>query len=247
MDDRTAAALMIGNELLTGKIQDVNVAVLAKEFFGLGIRLRRIVVCPDEVDVIAEDVNRLRSTHDWVVTSGGVGPTHDDVTMRAVAQAFGCEVVQDPTLEKLLRRYFGERLNDDHLRMARVPEGAVMVKGPGVKWPTVLMGNVFILPGLPEVFAMKMPTLSGHLGGDHPFLSKAVATRLDEADIASLLDDLDVRFPGVSIGSYPRWGEGPVRVKITLDSRDPELLDRAVASLVAALPADQIVPLEDEE
>ncbi|MEO1368876.1 MAG: molybdopterin-binding protein, partial [Acidobacteriota bacterium] len=232
---------------LTGKIQDVNVAVLAKELFSLGVTLRRVVVCPDEVDVIADDVQALKRGHDWVVTSGGVGPTHDDVTIRAVARAFGRDVVLDPKLERLLRAYFGERLTDDHLRMAMVPEGADMVSAPGVRWPTVLMENVFILPGLPEVFAMKMPTLRHHIGEERPFLSRAVATRCDEAEIASLLDDLDARFPEVAIGSYPRWGDDPVRVKITFDGRDPGRVDGAVAALVAALPADQIVTEDDPE
>ncbi|MEM1183161.1 MAG: molybdopterin-binding protein, partial [Acidobacteriota bacterium] len=177
---------------------------------------------------------------------GGVGPTHDDVTMRAVAQAFGREIVLDPSLVDLLERYFKDRLTDDHLRMARVPEGAEMVTAPGVRWPTVLMGNVFILPGLPEVFVMKMPTLRHRIGAHRPFLSRAVATRSDEAELASLLDELDARFPEVSIGSYPRWGDGPVKVKITFDGRDPEAVDRAIEALRQGLAADQIVEEECE-
>lgn len=245
-EERTAAFLVIGNELLTGKIQDQNVAVLAKELFRLGVELRRIIVCPDEIEVIAQDILRLSDEHDWVFTSGGVGPTHDDVTMHAVAQAFGRELVIDPSLEALLRGYFGEQLSDDQLRMARVPSGSVMVQAPDVKWPTVLLQNVFILPGLPEVFAMKMPTLRHHLGGGRPFISRAVPMRSDEASIASLLDELDRRFPEISIGSYPRWGDGPVRVTVTFDGRDAGEVDRAAEALVAALP-DEVLPPREEK
>ena len=239
-EDATAAFLVIGNELLTGKIQDRNVAVLAKVLFSLGVELRRIIVCPDEIDIIAEDVLQLARDHDWVFTSGGVGPTHDDVTMHALAKAFGRELIIDPSLEALLRGYFGAELSDDQLRMARVPSGSEMVQAPDVKWPTVLLENVFILPGLPEVFAMKMPTLRHHLAGGRPFISRAVALRSDEASIASLLDDLDRRFPEVAIGSYPRWGDGPVRVTVTFDGRDGEQVQRAADALCAAL-ANEVV------
>ena len=243
-EDPTAAFLVIGNELLTGKIQDCNVAVLAKVLFSLGVELRRIIVCPDEIDIIAEDVVRLARDHAWVFTSGGVGPTHDDVTMHALARAFDRELIIDPSLEALLRGYFGAELTDDQLRMARVPSGSEMVQAPGVKWPTVLLENVFILPGLPEVFAMKMPTIRHHLAGGRPFISRAVPLRSDEASIATLLHELDRRFPEVSIGSYPRWGDGPVRVTVTFDGRDGDQVDRAAEALVAAIP-DQVVSHEE--
>ncbi len=247
---RTAAALIIGNELLTGKIQDRNLAVLATELFGLGIALRRVIFCSDEVEVIVTDLNELRGDHDVVFTSGGVGPTHDDVTLEAVARAFDQRLRRSPEIEALLKEFFGDRLTPHHLRMADLPEGAVLVTaaetsaGPpakGRRWPVVRVGNVYILPGLPKVFRRKLPLLREELAGDSPFISRNVATRSDEGTIAPLLRSLAERHPMVSIGSYPRWDDGPVRVMVSFDGRDARQVDHAVAALLSALPPDQIV------
>ena len=240
-ETRTAAALIIGNELLTGKIQDANTAVLAKELFGLGIALRRVVFCPDEVDVISRDLDVLSKAHDYVFTSGGVGPTHDDVTTEAVGRAFGRRLVRSMEIEDLLRDFFGERCTPRHLRMAEVPEGAQLVKASGGRWPAVRVENVFILPGLPEIFRRKLPILREHLGGDTAFHSRAVATRCDEGDLAALLEQIEESFPDVSLGSYPRWGDDRVRVVVTFDGRFPETIESAMAAFIEALPQDQIV------
>ena len=241
---RTAAALIIGNELLTGKIQDRNIPVLAKELFGLGVEFRRVVICTDEVDVIVEDLDALRSSHDLVFTSGGVGPTHDDVTMRAVATAFETRLERDETLASLLREYFGDKLTEEHLRMADVPSGADLVSAEAVRWPTVKMDNVFILPGLPEIFEHKMPLIREHLGQDVPFITRAVDTASDEGAIALLLEDVERSFPSVRIGSYPKWGRGPVRVRVTFDGLDGAQVDGAAAAFTAGLPPGQLVTAE---
>lgn len=238
---RTAAALIIGNELLTGKVEDANVAVLARDLFGLGIAFRRVIFCPDETDVIAEDLNALRHGHDFVFTSGGVGPTHDDVTMAAVARAFGQKLVRSRLIEELLREHFGERLIERHLRMAEVPEEAELVTRAGGRWPAVRVRNVFVLPGLPPIFRRKLPILHEILGGGTPFVSRAVGTHGDEGDLAEILERISHAHPAVAIGSYPRWDDGPVKVVVTFDGRVPEELDRAVAALFEALPADQII------
>jgi molybdenum cofactor synthesis domain-containing protein len=238
---RTAAALIIGDELLTGKVRDKNVTVLARDLFGLGIALRRVVFCPDEVEVIAADLDALRRAHDYVVTSGGVGPTHDDVTMAAVARAFGRRLERSPVIEELLREFFGERLSERHLRMADLPQGAALVTRSGGRWPAVRIANVFVLPGLPEIFRRKLPILRQHLAGGAPFVSRAVGTRSDEGDLAELLEQLSGAHPEVKIGSYPRWADEGLRVKVTFDGRRSREVDRAVAAFVAALPAEQIV------
>jgi len=241
---RTAAALIIGNELLTGKVRDENVAVLAKALFDLGIAFERVVICPDVVEVIVDDLDALRRRYDYVFTSGGVGPTHDDVTVAAVARAFGQELTRSPEIEALLHEFFGSRLTPGYLRMAELPAGAALVRGSRGRWPLVRMENVFILPGLPEVFRRKLDVLGEHLGGDTPFVSRAVHTASDEGEIAALLERLARAHPAVAIGSYPRWGDGAVRVAVTFDGRDPEAVDRAVAAFRGALPADQIVDPE---
>src|SRR6187551_1177646 len=155
---RTAAALVIGNELLSGKVLDANVYVLAGTLRALGIRLSRVVMLPDEV-------RRLSAEVDVVFTSGGVGPTHDDVTVEAVARAFGVDVVLDPTLSELLRGVYGERLTDAHLLMARVPVGAMLCGSAEVQWPTPVMNNVWILPGIPDLFKLKLLTARAWLRG----------------------------------------------------------------------------------
>ena len=134
---RNAAALIIGNEILTGKIPEGNLHVLARELRLLGIELRRAIVCPDEIEVIADDLTALRDSHDHVFTSGGVGPTPDDVTLPAVARSFGCPLVRSPLIEGLIRGYWGDRVTEGHLRMADVPEGAELLSNPEVIWPVV--------------------------------------------------------------------------------------------------------------
>ena len=234
-----AAALVIGNELLTGKIREANVEVLARELFALGIAFRRVVFCPDEIAAIAADLDLLRASHDWVITSGGVGPTHDDVTIEAVAAAFGRRLVRSERLAGLLGDYFGERLNAEHLRMADIPEGARLLDAPGAAWPLLLVDNVFVLPGLPEVFRYKMAILRSFLAAEakgRPWISRAFAIAADEGEIAAPLRRVAERFPAVRIGSYPR-GLGPAaQVTLTFDGREESLVENAVAALHAALP-----------
>lgn len=239
---RKAAALVIGNEILTGKIQETNVTLLARELFRLGIELRRIVVCPDDVETIAQDINELRHRHDYVITSGGIGPTHDDVTLRAVAKAFGRELVSSRELVDKIRGFVGaENYNEGHRRMTEVPEGAQLISSDDVPWPTVVMENVFVLPGLPRIFEMKMQVLRQQLAGDAPFLSRALYTLCRETELAEALDRVAFEHKEVAIGSYPAWGAERYRVKLTVDGRDAAAVERALAALLAALPADQFV------
>lgn len=237
----TAGMLVIGNELLSGKFPERNVLVLAQLLFSLGIELRRVVVCPDEEEQIIADLRLLKEHHDYVFTSGGVGPTHDDVTMAAVAKAFDAELVRNSKLEELLRDYFGPRLTADHLKMADVPEGVELLWAEDVRWPATLLGNVFILPGLPKVFRMKMAILRRHLQGASPFFARQVATRSDEGTIVGLLSGLDSDFPHVRVGSYPVWNESDWKLIVSFDGPDDAELERAVEALKAALPAHEIL------
>lgn len=240
---RTAAALIIGNEILTGKVQEQNVAFLAKELFALGVELRRVIVCPDVIETIVADLDALRSAHDVVFTSGGVGPTHDDVTIAAIARAFGRRVVRAAEVEALIRRYYGDRCTEEHLRMADMPEGAELVKNAEMPWPTVLVGNVYVMPGVPEIFRAKFPVLRERLREGTPFVSRAVYTKLDEGALAAVLDRIAAEHADVAIGSYLEWGEVRYKVKLTFDGKDKAAVDRAADALLAALPQDQIVHL----
>lgn len=239
---RRAAALIIGNELLTGKIEDANVAVLAKQLFSLGIALDRVVFCRDEVDVIVDDLNTLRQRYDLVFTSGGVGPTHDDVTMQAVAATFKCSLVRSPMIETLLAGHYGERLSERHLHMANLPEDAELLVSGAASWPLVRIENIYVLPGLPQIFRQKMAGLADVLGHDVPFLSRSVATRCDEGELGDLLERLHADHPEVAIGSYPRWDDQDgINVLVTLDARSGAAVEKAMADFLHHLPADKIV------
>ena len=198
-----------------GKIQETNLVVLAKELFRLGVEMRRVVICQDKIDTIAADLRALSEAHDYVISSGGVGPTHDDVTIKAVAQAFDTQVVRSDELECRIRELVGDRLNDGHLRMADVPHGADLVEAGEFDWPTIRMRNVYVLPGLPGIFRAKIPMLRTNIGATRPFLSKAVFTTLRETDIADLLSTIEDAHPNVDVGSYPVLNE-KYRVRVTV-------------------------------
>jgi molybdopterin-biosynthesis enzyme MoeA-like protein len=241
---RTAAALIIGNEILTGKIQEGNLGYLGQELFALGIVLSRAVLCRDEVDVIVRDLNQLRADHDLVFTSGGVGPTHDDVTLPAIAKAFGTGLVRAPEIEALIRGYHGDRVTEQHLRMADVPQGSKLLASAEVPWPTVLIGNVYIFPGVPEIFRLKFPVLRAHLAQGPGFHSRAVFAQCDEGEIAAQLAAVAERHPQLAIGSYPHFRADDYRLKITVDGADQEQVTRALTEVVALLPHDKVVRVE---
>jgi molybdenum cofactor synthesis domain-containing protein len=241
---KTAAALVIGNELLSGKVEDANVLVLARALRGLGIELRRVVMVLDDVDVIAREVTELARAHDWLFTSGGVGPTHDDVTVLGVARAFGREVVEDPTLARMLRDHYQERTTAGHLQMALVPAGASLEASDSVRWPTIRVENTWLLPGVPEIFRMKLGVVIDRLGRGAAFVSRAVYTRMDEGDLKALLDEIVARFPDIGVGSYPKWNEPTYKTKLTFDGRDPARVDAARDAFVALLPPGEPQTIE---
>jgi molybdenum cofactor synthesis domain-containing protein len=240
----TAAALVIGNELLSGKIQEANLFELSRLLRALGIVLQRAVIVPDDVSVISAELSLLRTAADVVFTSGGVGPTHDDVTVQAVARSFGVPAVMDPTLTGMLREVYGERCTDAHLRMAMVPEGATLLATADVRWPTPLVGNVFILPGVPEIFRAKLDVVRAHLRGRRPFASKAVFLRLDEAELTQALDQVVASHPEVEIGSYPKWFEPRYKTKVTFDGRNEQAVELALADFVARFDSEAIARMD---
>jgi len=235
-----AAALVIGNEILSGKVEEANVAALARALRGLGVLLRRVVVVLDDVDAIAREVTALSAAHDWLFTSGGVGPTHDDVTIEAVAQAFGVRVVSSPEMEGMLRKHYGGDCTEGHLRMALMPEGASLETTAEVSWPTIRMRNTWLLPGIPEVFRMKLPVVMAYvgkqIGSRHAFLSHAVYAQLDEGVLKPMLDRVVSAFPDVSVGSYPKWHDPTYRTKVTFDGRDEARVLEARDAFIATLP-----------
>jgi molybdenum cofactor synthesis domain-containing protein len=237
---KTAAIVLIGNEILSGKIADANAPYLCRELRELGVDVRRVSVVPDEVDVIAAELAACTRAWDIVFTSGGVGPTHDDVTMEGVARALGVPVVRHPALVELLRGYYGERLTETHLKMAEVPEGAELVGGETLRFPTIVAGNVYILPGVPEIFRQKFTGVRERFR-DQPYHLKNVFVRIGEGTLADHLNALLRDFPALLLGSYPELANPEYRVKVTLESRDPVYLEDALGALLAHLPAAAVV------
>jgi molybdenum cofactor synthesis domain-containing protein len=237
----TAGIILIGDEILSGKVADENAAFLVGELRALGVAVRRIVVIPDVIDEITETVRALAGRFDHVFTSGGVGPTHDDLTMAGVARAFDTVVVRHPQLEGMLRAYFGERLEERNLRMAEVPEGAVLVPGdgPGSVWPVVSIENVYILPGVPEIFRRKFSSIRERFRAA-PYHLRCVFTSADEGSIAGDLDRVVAAFSAVQVGSYPKLDPTDYRVKVTLESKDAEAVEAATRVLCEAL-GDRVV------
>jgi molybdenum cofactor synthesis domain-containing protein len=235
--------IVIGDEILSGKVEEANVAVLARALRGLGISLRRVVVVTDEVHTIAREVRELAGAYDWLFTSGGVGPTHDDVTVEAVAEAFGVKVVSSPQMEAMLRAHYQERCTDGHLRMALVPEGAALEATEEITWPTIRLGNTWLLPGIPEVFRMKLAVVSAVLAREGPiaraFVSRAVYTKMDEGVLKPLLDRVVAAFPDVAVGSYPKWLDPAYKTKLTFDGRDETRVLAARDAFVGLLPAGE--------
>src|SRR6185503_15576530 len=207
---------IIGDEILTGKFADENAAFLIGELRALGVDLRRIVVIPDVIDDIAATVPELAARFDVVFTSGGVGPTHDDVTMAGISKGFGTRVVREPVLEERVRAYWGARLAEPNLRLADVPEGAELVYGRDQVWPVVAYRNVYILPGVPALFRRKFIDIRDR------FRAVAVTAArlyvdLEEGELAPHLDAIVAAFASVKIGSYPRFAERDFRVLVTLE------------------------------
>lgn len=235
----TAAALVIGNEILSGKVQDTNSRDLALLLRRLGVRLQEILVVPDDRARIASAVAHLSKSFDWVFTSGGVGPTHDDVTIEAVADAFGVGTTTHDETANLIRRHYGERCTEGHLRMALVPEGAALEVIESVRWPTVRMRNTFVLPGIPEVFRMKLAVVEAVVGHHRPFVSHAVYTNMDEGHLKPLLDAVVEAFPTVDVGSYPTWTDPRFRTKLTFDGLEEGVVVAAKERFLGSLPAGE--------
>lgn len=240
---RTAGIVVIGNEILSGKVTDTNSPFLASELRALGVELRRIATIPDELDVIGDTVREFSGAFDVVFTSGGVGPTHDDVTIEGIARGFGRSVIRHPELEAGLRKYLGDRLNAAHLKMAEVPDGAELLPDASMGFPTVLFGNVYILPGIPEILHKKFEAMRERFT-ESPWHLHVIYTSQGEGTIADSLNQVVREFPDLMLGSYPKIGHPEYLVKLTLESKDEAYARRAFDRLVALLPAGSVVRTE---
>jgi molybdenum cofactor synthesis domain-containing protein len=232
----TAAVIIIGNEILTGKFPDENGPFLIRRLRDLGVDLGRIVVIPDVIETIAAEVRAASAAFDFVFTTGGVGPTHDDLTFLGVAAAFDQPVERHPELVRVIAARSHVPLNDAAYRMAEVPFGAELWWDGEVFYPLVVMRNVAIFPGVPMLLKLKFDAVAHRFGGV-PVMCRRLVTELDEPTIADALTEAQARWPAVAIGSYPRFETRPHTVIVTMEGRDAAALDACEGWLRARIPA----------
>lgn len=244
MGDLSAGAVVIGNEILSGKVVDTNSPYLAAELRTLGVTLRRITTIPDELPLIAAEVREQHRSYDAVFTSGGVGPTHDDVTIEGVAMALGRKVIVHPDIADKLTAFYGDKINAARLKMAEVPEGAELLRDVSLNFPTIKVENIYILPGIPEIFRSKFDMLKPRFSADR-YCLKVVYTRVGEGTIAEFLNDTMRVFPDLLLGSYPKIDHPDYMVKVTLESKDAGYCGRAFAHLLTVLPEGSVVRTEE--
>jgi molybdopterin-biosynthesis enzyme MoeA-like protein len=233
----TAALVVIGDEILSGRTQDKNVAQVASWLQVQGIRLGEVRVVPDDERAIADAVNALRAAHDYLFTTGGIGPTHDDISVDAVALALGVPVVEHPEARRILETFYATRggLNPARLRMARVPEGAELIPNAMSGAPGIKAGNVYMMAGVPAIAAQMLAALTGTLEGGAPLLSETVGGWIQESQVADILREVEKAHPKCRIGSYPFFREGRTGANFVIRSTDPDELRSCVDTLCEAL------------
>ena len=229
----TACIVIIGNEILSGRTQDSNLAYIATGLNEVGVTLREARVIPDIADTIVATINEVRAEFDYVFTTGGIGPTHDDITSECIARAFGVPWTIHPDAHKLfLSHYKPGELNEARLRMAHTPERATLIANPVSRAPGFRMGNVFVMAGIPRVMQAMFDGVKHQLVGGRPMLSRTVSCHLAEGVIAQGLGEIQSRYADLDIGSYPFYRRGEFGTSLVLRGRDPERLAAAAQEVV---------------
>jgi molybdenum cofactor synthesis domain-containing protein len=230
----TACLIVIGNEILSGRTQDKNISFLAARLNEIGVGLREVRVIPDVTETIVRTVNECRSAFDYVFTTGGIGPTHDDITSDSVAQAFGVKNVLNEHARRILFDHYGdENVNEARLRMAHMPEGAELIENPISKAPGYQIENVFVLAGVPSIMRAMFESLRHRLVGGAPVRSRTISAGLPEGRIATAFGKLQDAFADVEMGSYPYFRDGIAGCSLVLRSTDEGRLAQATEKLRA--------------
>lgn len=232
---KSAGIIIIGNEVLSGKTHDTNSYFLCTELRQLGVEVQKISTIPDIIELIGGEVAEFSRRFNWVFTTGGVGPTHDDVTIDGVAHGFGLSVVRHPDIERRMRQRLGADVNEARLRMANVPEGAELLATEALFAPVVKIHNVFIFPGIPRILQERFHAIKERFR-EAPYFLKNVYVKLGEGIIAKMLNDVLAQFPELLLGSYPVLEIPEYKVKVTFESKDPQYLQRALQSFLSSLP-----------
>ncbi len=236
----TAAILVIGDEILSGRTKDKNIGYIAEYLTNIGIELREVRVVPDVQDEIVAALNALRARYSYVFTTGGIGPTHDDITADAVAAAFGVSIDHDPrAIAMLSERFPADQLNEARLRMARIPAGADLIANSVSKAPGFNIGNVYVMAGVPSIMQAMLDVVAPTLKTGVKILSDTVRAGLREGDIGTALAEVAKAHPDVSIGSYPFFSDEGPDTNVVVRSRDAEKLAEAMAAVKMMLAAEQ--------
>ena len=242
----TAAIILIGNELLSGKIVDRNGAYLVSELRALGVALREVNIISDELEPISRAASELSERNDYVFTSGGVGPTHDDLTLDGLAAAFGVGLVENGTMAHHIHAVFAqdEDRRQAFMKMALVPEGTTLMQNADLLWPVYCIRNVYVLPGVPEIFRRQFDAIKDRFRSQ-PFYLRTIYFRVDEGELAPTVTKACRHFPGVSFGSYPVWDKATHRVRVTIESKTRARVEDAYKWMVERIRADKIFKVVD--
>jgi molybdenum cofactor synthesis domain-containing protein len=246
----TAALIIIGNEILSGRTKDANLPHIAEVLNNVGVRLMEVRVIADIEDEIVAALNALRQKYDYVFTTGGIGPTHDDITAQSVARAFGQKLIRHPEALRRLQKHYREidlELTEARLRMANTPEHATLIDNPISTAPGFQVENVFVMAGVPKIMQAMLDNIKGRLKGGKPVLSRAVHCNLGEGIIAAGLGAIQKRYPEVDIGSYPRFGSSGFRVSLVVRHTDAGVLDKVIDEISALIRELGGEPRPDDE
>lgn len=232
-DTYKAALVIIGNEILSGRTADANTPWIAERLTERGILLAEVRIIPDVADVIVGTVNYLREQYDYVFTTGGIGPTHDDITAACVARAFGVDLVRDPEAFRILEEYYGiENLTQPRAKMAMVPAGSTLIPNPVSAAPGFIVGNVYVMAGVPRIMQAMMDHVLNEIRAGKPILSNTVSCGLPESKVAEDLTVLQEKYPDIDIGSYPHYRGGMLGLSVVLRGTNNEHLDLATAEVL---------------
>lgn len=243
LNTKSAGIIIIGNEILSGKIMDLNSFFLVTELRSLGVDVLRISVIPDDIGIIGEEALLFSKNYDYVFTSGGIGPTHDDVTIEGIAKAFDVDMVFDPKLVEWLNKRYGDSINDAVLKMALVPEGAELLDNEGNNLPIIFFRNIIIFPGIPSLLRKKFLAIRERFRCSDFFL-KRLFIYADEVYIANSLSSIASANPDIKIGSYPVAGNPEFRVIVTVESKSEETLKWIIGELLKLIPERVIFKVE---
>lgn len=240
---KTAGIIIIGNEILSGRVRDENAYFFAVELRSLGVDVRKISIVPDEEDIIGEEVRRFSEAFDLVFTSGGVGPTHDDVTMASIAKGFGVGLTSNKLILDILKKVLGKPLNRAALKMTMIPEGAEVIFNEHMRFPVVLFRNIYIFPGVPDYMKNKFNIIKERFR-TRSYLLRRVYLKGHESDFAEILNQVVKRNSDVMFGSYPVPDNAEYEIVVTVESKSEESLERAMHDLFKSLPSNMIQKIE---